>query len=138
MVHSGYESTAVMDAVRRPWHIMKVALFGPETEKPMAPEISLKNQRPAEYRYEEQVHAQVQNIEAQKPARAPRASASIVLRRPRLKKNQRQLPESYAEPRDAAERFVKSGQGLNGSGLSPSSGAGCIRVTGVMSRPQQA
>lgn len=72
MVHSGYESTAVMDAVRRPWHIMKVALLGPETEKPMAPEISLENQRPAEYRYEEQVHAQIQNIEAQKSARAPR------------------------------------------------------------------
>ncbi|QDH15419.1 adenosyl-hopene transferase HpnH [Oecophyllibacter saccharovorans] len=64
MVHSGYEATAVMDAVRRPWHIAKVALFGPETEKPMVPEISLANQRPAEYGYDEQVQIQLANLSA--------------------------------------------------------------------------
>lgn len=72
MVHSGYESTAVMDAVKRPWHIAKVALFGPETEKPMVPEISLENQRPAEYKYEAQVAEQVTLLESRKPARGPR------------------------------------------------------------------
>ncbi|GAB6855449.1 adenosyl-hopene transferase HpnH [Asaia astilbis] len=72
MVHSGYESTAVMDAVKRPWHIAKVALFGPETEKPMAPEISLENQRPAEYKYEAQVAEQVTLLDSRKPARGPR------------------------------------------------------------------
>jgi len=73
MVHSGYESTAVMDAVRRPWHIAKVALFGPETEKPMVPEISLANQRPAEYGYEAQVAQQMEKISTGgKPARGPR------------------------------------------------------------------
>ncbi|GBQ11737.1 adenosyl-hopene transferase HpnH [Swaminathania salitolerans] len=72
MVHSGYESTAVMDAVKRPWHIAKVALFGPETEKPMVPEISLENQRPAEYKYETQVAEQVTLLESRKPARGPR------------------------------------------------------------------
>ncbi|CDG38883.1 MULTISPECIES: adenosyl-hopene transferase HpnH [Asaia] len=72
MVHSGYESTAVMDAVKRPWHIAKVALFGPETEKPMVPEISLEKQRPAEYKYEAQVAEQVTLLESRKPARGPR------------------------------------------------------------------
>jgi hypothetical protein len=72
MVHSGYESTAVMDAVRRPWHIAKVALFGPETEKPMAPEISLANQRPAQYVFSKQVEEQMAEIAARKPAKAPR------------------------------------------------------------------
>lgn len=72
MVHSGYESTAVMDAVRRPWHIAKVALFGPETEKPMVPEISLANQRPAEYHYEQQVENQMSELASRKPARGPR------------------------------------------------------------------
>ncbi|GBR00677.1 adenosyl-hopene transferase HpnH [Asaia lannensis] len=72
MVHSGYESTAVMDAVKRPWHIAKVALFGPETEKPMVPEISLENQRPAEYKYEAQVAEQVTLLESRKPSRGPR------------------------------------------------------------------
>ncbi|AOW47067.1 hopanoid biosynthesis associated radical SAM protein HpnH [Acetobacter ascendens] len=72
MVHSGYESTAVMDAVRRPWHIAKVALFGPEIEKPMAPEISLANQRPAQYVFSKQVEEQMDAIAARKPAKAPR------------------------------------------------------------------
>ena len=33
MVHSGYESTAVMDAVKRPLHILKVALKRPARRK---------------------------------------------------------------------------------------------------------
>ena len=45
MVHSGYESTAVMDAVKRPLHILKVALKGPQTEGEMAPEIPLDRHR---------------------------------------------------------------------------------------------
>ena len=49
MVHSGYESTAVMDAVRRPWKVAQVALRGPRLEGAMAKEIPLEKQRPAEY-----------------------------------------------------------------------------------------
>ena len=72
MVHSGYESTAVMDAVKRPLHILKVALKGPETEGPMAPEISLENQRPAEYNYNQVVDERMAEIAARKkPAAAP-------------------------------------------------------------------
>ena len=49
MVHSGYESTAVVDAVKHPLKTAMVALRGPRTEGPMAPEIDLSKQRPAEY-----------------------------------------------------------------------------------------
>jgi hopanoid biosynthesis associated radical SAM protein HpnH len=49
MVHSGYEATAVMDAARRPWKALAAALRGPRTTGPMAPEIPLGGQRPAEY-----------------------------------------------------------------------------------------
>jgi hopanoid biosynthesis associated radical SAM protein HpnH len=49
MVHSGYEGTAVMDAVKHPLKALGVTLKGVELDKPMAPEIPLENQRPAEY-----------------------------------------------------------------------------------------
>jgi hopanoid biosynthesis associated radical SAM protein HpnH len=49
MVHSGYEATAVTDAVRHPLKALAVSLRGVRTEGPMAPEISLSKQRPAQY-----------------------------------------------------------------------------------------
>ena len=49
MVHSGYEATAVVDAVRHPLKALGVALRGVRTEGEMAPEIPLDRQRPAEY-----------------------------------------------------------------------------------------
>ena len=49
MVHSGYESTAVMDAVKSPIKTMMTALRGPKLEGPMAAEIDLSGARPAEY-----------------------------------------------------------------------------------------
>ena len=55
MVHCGYEGTAVEDTVRRPWKALKVALKGVRTEGPMAPEIALDRQRPAEYVFERNV-----------------------------------------------------------------------------------
>ena len=39
MVHSGYEATAVNDTFTHPLKALKVFLRGPETEKPMAPEV---------------------------------------------------------------------------------------------------
>ncbi|MGI4956835.1 MAG: adenosyl-hopene transferase HpnH [Janthinobacterium lividum] len=68
MVHSGYESSAVIDAVKRPLHILKVALRGPQTEGEMAPEISLENQRPATYNYTEHVDSRMKEIAAKKAA----------------------------------------------------------------------
>ncbi|MCQ8241497.1 adenosyl-hopene transferase HpnH [Rhizosaccharibacter radicis] len=79
MVHSGYESTAVADAMKRPLHLIKVALTGPQTEGPMAPEISLANQRPAEYNYSKHVDSRMQELAVKKaatrkPANSPAAA----------------------------------------------------------------
>jgi len=52
MVHCGYEATAVNDTVSNPLKALKVALRGPRTDIPMAPEIPLENQRPAEFMYD--------------------------------------------------------------------------------------
>jgi hopanoid biosynthesis associated radical SAM protein HpnH len=49
MVHSGYEATSVLDSVKHPLKLARVLLQGPKLEGPMAPEISLGNQRPAEF-----------------------------------------------------------------------------------------
>jgi hopanoid biosynthesis associated radical SAM protein HpnH len=51
MVHSGYEASAVADTVRRPWVAAKVAIMGVATEGPMAPDIPLDRQRPADFVY---------------------------------------------------------------------------------------
>jgi hopanoid biosynthesis associated radical SAM protein HpnH len=47
MVHSGYEATAVADAVRRPWKAAWAGFRGPRVAGPMAPEIPLEGQRAA-------------------------------------------------------------------------------------------
>ncbi len=52
MVHCGYEATAVNDTISHPLKALKVALSGFDTEKPMAPEIPLDGQRPAEFVFE--------------------------------------------------------------------------------------
>ncbi len=52
MVHCGYEATAVADTVAHPLKALAVYLRGVETEKPMAPEIPLDGQRPAEFVFE--------------------------------------------------------------------------------------
>ncbi len=53
MVHCGYEATAVNDTVAHPLKALRVFLRGFETERPMAPEIPLDNQRPAEFVFAE-------------------------------------------------------------------------------------
>jgi len=75
MVHSGFEASAVTDAVKRPWKAAKVALAGIKTEGPMAPEIPLSGQRPAEYvfaRHVQQKLAEIEEAEArtEKPVAA--------------------------------------------------------------------
>ncbi|RYE89437.1 MAG: adenosyl-hopene transferase HpnH, partial [Oxalobacteraceae bacterium] len=49
MVHSGYEASAVLDTMARPLAAARVALQGVRTQGPMAPDIPLAGQRPAEY-----------------------------------------------------------------------------------------
>lgn len=42
MVHCGYEATAVNDTFRNPFKALRVFLFGPRTEGPMAPELPIQ------------------------------------------------------------------------------------------------
>jgi hopanoid biosynthesis associated radical SAM protein HpnH len=64
MVHSGYEATAVVDAVRHPLKAARVALRGVKTEGEMAPEIALDRQRPARFVFSDHVGAAMAQLEA--------------------------------------------------------------------------
>ena len=71
MVHSGYESTAVMDAVKSPLKTMAVAMRGPKLTGPMAPEIDLSKQRPAEYMFNRHVQEKMAEL------KHPRSKAQV-------------------------------------------------------------
>ncbi len=73
MVHSGFEATAVKHAMKNPLSALKVAVFGVRTEGPMAPEIPLDNQRPAEFMFSRNVSEQLELIKDAKVA--PKANA---------------------------------------------------------------
>ncbi len=70
MVHSGYESTAVMDAVKSPFKTMMTAIRGPKLDGPMAPEIDLTKQRPADYVFSKHVQDKMAELKHKKPAKA--------------------------------------------------------------------
>ena len=62
MVHSGFEATAVQDAVRHPLKAFTVSRRGVDTEGTMAPEISLAHQRPAQYVFSQHVEQKLSEI----------------------------------------------------------------------------
>ena len=66
MVHSGYEATAVTETIRKPWRAAAQAMRGIRTEGPMAPEISLEHQRPAEYVFSKHVEQALTRIQAER------------------------------------------------------------------------
>jgi hopanoid biosynthesis associated radical SAM protein HpnH len=74
MVHSGYEATAVKDTIANPLKAALVSLRGIRTQGPMAPEISLANQRPAQYVFSRHVELKLNEIRDAK-ARAAEARA---------------------------------------------------------------
>jgi hopanoid biosynthesis associated radical SAM protein HpnH len=79
MAHCGYEATAAAAALKNPLQTMWVALRGPRTEGPMAPEIPLEGQRPAQYVFSQQVQQKVSEIrvaEAQEKAAKKAATAA--------------------------------------------------------------
>jgi len=69
MVHCGFEPTSVIDTVNRPLKALRVFLKGVDTEGPMAPEIPLDTQRPAQYVFEKQVQTFVKDL-PEEPRRA--------------------------------------------------------------------
>jgi hopanoid biosynthesis associated radical SAM protein HpnH len=75
MVHSGYEATAVQDAVSRPLKALGVALRGVRTDGPMAPEIPLDRQRPADFVFSRHVELKLAEIRETK-ARAKQPAAA--------------------------------------------------------------
>jgi hopanoid biosynthesis associated radical SAM protein HpnH len=62
MVHSGYEATAVQDAVRHPWKALGVAVRGVRVDGAMAKEIPLEHQRPAQYVFSRHVEEKLAQI----------------------------------------------------------------------------
>jgi hopanoid biosynthesis associated radical SAM protein HpnH len=66
MVHCGFEGTAVKATLANPLHAAKVALFGIKTDGDFAPDISLANQRPAEYNYSAHVEEKLEEIRSGK------------------------------------------------------------------------
>jgi len=75
MVHSGYEATAVEDTFRRPLKALAATLRGPRTEGPMAPEIPLDRQRPAEWVFSRHVEDAMARLSHEKPAVAKAEAA---------------------------------------------------------------
>ncbi len=69
MVHCGYEPTAVDETVRHPLRALMTKLRPIRTDGPMAPEISLANQRPAEFIFEQHVEEAMAEIESEKLAK---------------------------------------------------------------------
>jgi hopanoid biosynthesis associated radical SAM protein HpnH len=66
MVHSGFEATAVRDSVKRPLTALKVMVRGVKTEGPMAPEIPLDRQRPAQFVFSSHVERKLTDIRSGK------------------------------------------------------------------------
>jgi hopanoid biosynthesis associated radical SAM protein HpnH len=72
MVHSGFEATAVLDSVKHPLKVAAAALRGPRTEGPMARDISLEKQRPAEYVFSDHVKQAMERLR-----HAPKVTTSV-------------------------------------------------------------
>ncbi len=90
MAHCGYEPTAANMTIANPFKAMKIALFGVKTEGEMAPEISLANQRPAQYVFEQQVHKTVTQLNAEKAQKAAdNKAAMLAAREPCITSRQR-------------------------------------------------
>ena len=66
MVHCGFEGTAVADSVKHPWKMLPLTLRGVKTEGPMAPDIPLDNQRPAEFVFSTHVERKLAEIRRSK------------------------------------------------------------------------
>jgi hopanoid biosynthesis associated radical SAM protein HpnH len=71
MVHCGYEPTAVNDTVSNPLKTLMTVLRGIRTDGPMAPEIPLDKQRPAEFVFDKIVREAAKDLPT-KPARKER------------------------------------------------------------------
>ncbi len=74
MVHCGFEGTAVADSVKNPLKLLTLGIRGIKTDGAMAKDISLENQRPADFVFSTHVEKKLAEIKASNP----RASKSVV------------------------------------------------------------
>ncbi|WP_454726569.1 MULTISPECIES: adenosyl-hopene transferase HpnH [Cupriavidus] len=75
MVHSGFEATAVADTISHPLKALGVSLRGVRTSGPMAPDIPLDKQRPADYVFSKHVEIKLEEIGRSKAKAANDAAA---------------------------------------------------------------
>jgi hopanoid biosynthesis associated radical SAM protein HpnH len=78
MAHCGYEPTAADAAISNPFAALKLALRGIRTEGEMAPEISMEQQRPAQYVFDGQVQqklSEIRKAEAETKVKKPATAA---------------------------------------------------------------
>jgi hopanoid biosynthesis associated radical SAM protein HpnH len=76
MVHCGFEGTAVLDSLKNPLKLVAVTARGVKTEGPMAPEIPLDKQRPADYVFSTHVERMLEDIHKTQPRAKKTARAS--------------------------------------------------------------
>jgi hopanoid biosynthesis associated radical SAM protein HpnH len=69
MMHCGFEPTAVNDTVAHPLKALKVALFGPRTTGPMAPELPRRYELPAGEGTDDGIPVSLQPLGGGKPGR---------------------------------------------------------------------
>ena len=75
MAHCGYEPTAANASISNPLSALWTALRGVRTQGPMAPEIVLDGQRPAQFVFSRHVEKMLHEIHTAKPAAATKAGA---------------------------------------------------------------
>ena len=66
MVHCGFEGTAATDAIKHPLKSLPVMFKGVRTEGPMAPDIDLSRQRPAEFVFSRHVEKKMSEVRSGK------------------------------------------------------------------------
>jgi hopanoid biosynthesis associated radical SAM protein HpnH len=76
MAHCGYEPTAAHASLSNPLSALWTALRGVRTSGPMAPEISLENQRPAQFVFSRHVDKMLHDIHEAKSEAAPLGAKS--------------------------------------------------------------
>ena len=91
MAHCGYEPTAATAALNNPLKAMWVALRGIRTTGPMAPEIDMSKQRPAQYIFSEQVQKTLSEIRTRRGGCGP--AESLDGRINALLRHQRKRPD---------------------------------------------
>jgi hypothetical protein len=75
MVHSGFEASAVKDMMRHPVKAFSIAVRGVRTDGPMAKDIPLDRQRPAEFVFSSHVERKLTEIRTAESGTKPTVAA---------------------------------------------------------------